>query len=133
MGVLNVKLIKATGLADTDYLGKTDPYVRLELEQDNFIKDVDYGYQKSSTKNNDCNPVWNEQFAFHNIPTLENMVLTLKVMDEDVGSKDDNCGKCKIKLDKEGITSSPRRIEKSVDRNLFKANAMIVVDISYEP
>mmetsp|Transcript_10207 Transcript_10207/g.21628 ORF Transcript_10207/g.21628 Transcript_10207/m.21628 type:complete len:133 (-) Transcript_10207:190-588(-) len=132
MGVLNVRLVKATNLKDTDFIGKTDPYVRLSLEQDNFLKDVDYGYQNSSKKANDCNPVWNEDFAF-NIPTLDNMVLTLIVYDEDVGSRDDKTGKCKIKLEHEGISSSPKRIEKVIDRNLLRANGTIVVDVSYSP
>ena len=114
-------------------LGKTDPYVVLALEQDNVFRDKDYGYQKSSVKQGDLNPVWNEDFVFSNIPTLDNMVLTLKVMDSDVGSRDDKCGKCKIKLEKEGITSTPKRIVKTIDRNLIAANGTITVDISYHP
>jgi len=116
-----------------DVLGKTDPYVVLALEQDNVFRDKDYGYQKSSVKQGDLNPVWNEDFVFSNIPTLDNMVLTLKVMDSDVGSRDDKCGKCKIKLEKEGITSTPKRIVKTIDRNLIAANGTITVDISYHP
>jgi Ca2+-dependent lipid-binding protein len=37
MGVLTVKVIKATNLADKDFVGKTDPYVQIELEQDNMV------------------------------------------------------------------------------------------------
>ncbi len=37
MGVLTVKLIKASHLRDADFLGKTDPYVKIELEQDNVV------------------------------------------------------------------------------------------------
>jgi hypothetical protein len=176
MGVLHVKLIKATHLADKvrhvvklfgiricirilkagsrldyghslsnlyplslslslynkDLFGKTDPYVRLELEQDNVFRDKDYGYQKSSQKQGDLNPVWNEDFTF-NIPTLDNMVLTLKVMDHDVGSRDDKCGKCKVKLEHEGISRSPKRIEKCIDRNLLRSNGMIYLEIYFIP
>ena len=78
------------------------------------------------------NPVWNENFDF-NIPTLDNMVLTLRVYDDDVGFRDDKCGKTKIHLEKEGITQSPKRIEKCIDRNMLRANGMVVVDISYDP
>mmetsp|Transcript_20738 Transcript_20738/g.43406 ORF Transcript_20738/g.43406 Transcript_20738/m.43406 type:complete len:133 (-) Transcript_20738:2356-2754(-) len=130
MGVLTVRLIKATNLCDQDLFGKTDPYVRIELEQDNVFRDKDYGFQNSSTKQGELNPVWDETFNF-NIPTLDNMVLTLKVMDSDVGSRDDKVGKCKIKLEHEGITESPKRIVKCVDRNLLKANGEITVDISF--
>lgn len=131
MGVLTVKVVKASHLADKDLMGKTDPYVKLELEQDNLIRDKDYGYQKTSVKQGDVNPVWNESFNF-NIPTLDNMVLTLRVYDSDIGSKDDKAGWCKIKLEHEGISSSPKRIEKTIDRNLLRANGTITVDISYE-
>ena len=61
-------------LPPQDLFGKTDPYVKLELEQDNFGPfDKDYGFQKTSTKKGDVNPVWDEDFTF-NIPTLDNMV-----------------------------------------------------------
>ena len=40
MGVLTVKIIKANNLADKDYIGKTDPYVKLELEQDNLVSEI---------------------------------------------------------------------------------------------
>merc|ERR1712130_525887 len=100
---------KATNLKDADWIGKTDPYVKLELEQDNLFRDRDYGTQISSTKQGEVNPVWDETFTFSNIPTLNNMVLSLKVYDDDIGSDDDKCGKCKVKLEHEGITSSPKR------------------------
>lgn len=112
-------------------MGKTDAYVKLELEQDNMIRDVDYGYQKTSTKSGDLNPVWDETFSF-NIPTLDNMVLSCRVMDADVGSSDDKAGKCKIKLEHEEISSSPKRITKTVDFNLLSSNGELVLDISFE-
>ena len=133
MGILKVRLVKATNLADKDFFGKTDPYVKLELEQDNYFLDKDYGYQVSSTKKNELNPVWNEDFDFRNVPTLENMVLTLRVFDKDIGSRDDKCGHCKIRLDKEGLSRSPKRIQKTVDRKLLRKNGEIVVEASYHP
>jgi Ca2+-dependent lipid-binding protein len=59
------------------------------------------------------------------------MVLTLRVYDSDFGSKDDKCGRCKIKLEREGISRSPKRFEKTIDRNLLKANGKLIVEISY--
>jgi len=131
MGVLTVRLIKASNLKDADFIGKTDPYVKIELEQDNVFRDKDYGTQISSTKQGERNPVWDETFTF-NIPTLNNMILSFKVMDDDVGSKDDKCGKCKVKLEHEDITSSPKRFEKTVDFNLLSRNGTLTFDISYE-
>mmetsp|Transcript_2142 Transcript_2142/g.4593 ORF Transcript_2142/g.4593 Transcript_2142/m.4593 type:complete len:134 (-) Transcript_2142:282-683(-) len=131
MGVLTVTVVKATGLADEDLIGKTDPYVKLSLEQDNFVFDKDYGYQQTTVKEGDVNPVWDETFTF-NVPTLDNMVLTLQAYDSDVGSGDDKCGKCKIKLEDEEISSSPTRLVKCIDFNLLRANGEITVDVSYE-
>ena len=86
----------------------------------NIVKD--FGHQKSSVKQGVLNPVWNEDFQFSNIPSLNNMVLTLKVMDSDIGSRDDKCGKCKIKLEHEGISISPKRFTKTVDCRLLWRN-----------
>merc|ERR1712238_640902 len=90
-----------------------------ELEQDNMLRDKDYGSMRSTTKHNDVNPVWDEEFQF-TIPTLENMELSLQLYDDDVGGRDDKCGKCKINLEKEEIDSSPKEIERTVDRNLLR-------------
>ena len=104
MWVLHILLQKCTNLADDDTIGKSDPYVRFELEQDNTFRDKDYGKKCSSKKKDELNPEYNEEFTFSDIPTLHNMVLKVKVMDDDIFS-DDKVGKCKIKLDKIGFTS----------------------------
>lgn len=39
-------------------------YVKFDLEQDNMIMDKQYGSQKSSTKNNDTSPEYQETFWF---------------------------------------------------------------------
>eukprot|EP00584_Thalassiosira_punctigera_P001242 CAMPEP_0172525856 /NCGR_PEP_ID=MMETSP1067-20121228/880_1 /TAXON_ID=265564 ORGANISM="Thalassiosira punctigera, Strain Tpunct2005C2" /NCGR_SAMPLE_ID=MMETSP1067 /ASSEMBLY_ACC=CAM_ASM_000444 /LENGTH=67 /DNA_ID=CAMNT_0013309235 /DNA_START=92 /DNA_END=292 /DNA_ORIENTATION=+ len=67
MGILTVFLEKATNLKDEDTIGKSDPYVKFELEQDNLIFDHDMGEMKSTTKQGDLNPVYEEEFIF-NIP-----------------------------------------------------------------
>jgi Ca2+-dependent lipid-binding protein len=95
------------------------------------FRDKDYGTQISSTKSGERNPVWDETFTF-NVDTLNNMVLSLKVFDDDVGSKDDKCGNCKVKLENEDISSSPKRFEKTIDFNLLSRNGVIVFDVSFE-
>merc|ERR1711865_800439 len=128
-GELTVVVVKASNLADKDLAGKTDPYVILELEQDNILRDKDYGTQRTTTKKGDCNPEWNETMTF-NIPTLDNMELSVKVYDDDLG-RDDKCGKCKIQLEKEGLTESPKRVERVIDRNLLRSNGKIELLLSY--
>jgi len=83
-----------------------------------------------SRKSNDLNPVYNETFKF-TIPTLKNMVLTCKVLDEDIGSRDDKVGKCKIKLEDIGLSETPTVIDRVIDWNIFSANGMIYLSLSY--
>merc|ERR1711862_707255 len=97
---LTVNLIKATNLKDEDVSGQSDPYILFELEQNNMMFDQDMGEMKSTTKQNDLNPVYNETFNF-NIPTLDNM------------------GKCKIKLEGLGLSESPMAIEEKVYNRVF--------------
>jgi Ca2+-dependent lipid-binding protein len=133
MGVLTVFLDNATNLADTDFIGKTDPYVRLHLKQDNWGRDRDFGYQKSSIKSNTLNPVYHETFAWHNVPDLKNLVLNVHIMDQDIGTRDDGVGSCTIHLDKLGLSRCPINVDRIVDRNLFTANGMIHLKISFVP
>jgi len=129
MGVLTVYLDKITGLQDEDTLGKSDPYVKFELEQDNLFFDKDYGEQKSSKKKDDLNPEYGETFEFE-IPTLNNMVLTCKVMDDDP-LFDDKIGKCKIKLEDMPLSEEPMGIDRVVDDNWFSKDAVMYLRLSY--
>jgi Ca2+-dependent lipid-binding protein len=131
MGRLTIFLEKATNIADKDLIGKTDPYVRFELEQDNLIGDHDYGFQRSSVKKDDTNPEYNETFIFNNIKTLNNLVLKVRILDDDFAG-DDKVGYCKIKLEDLGLTSSPMAIERVVDRNLLTKNGMVYLKLSYD-
>ena len=129
MGVLTVYLDKITGLQDEDTLGKSDPYVKFELEQDNLFFDKDYGEQKSSKKKDDLNPEYGETFEFE-IPTLNNMVLTCKVMDDDP-LFDDKIGQCKIKLEDMPLSEEPMGIDRVVDDNWFSKDAVMYLRLSY--
>jgi len=60
MGILTVFLDRATNLKDVDTIGKSDPYIKFELEQNNLVGDKDHGEQKSTTKENELNPVYGE-------------------------------------------------------------------------
>mmetsp|Transcript_17205 Transcript_17205/g.22316 ORF Transcript_17205/g.22316 Transcript_17205/m.22316 type:complete len:132 (+) Transcript_17205:55-450(+) len=129
MGILNIFLDRIENLADEDHIGKSDPYVKFELEQDNLFLDKDFGEMVSTKKKDEQNPVYGEEFHF-NIPELKNMVLTVKVMDKDVG-KDGKLGKCKIKLDKLGLDPTPHEYKGKVDNNLFSKDAFVYLNLSY--
>mmetsp|Transcript_12057 Transcript_12057/g.18188 ORF Transcript_12057/g.18188 Transcript_12057/m.18188 type:complete len:132 (+) Transcript_12057:392-787(+) len=129
MGILTVFLDRATNLKDVDTIGKSDPYIKFELEQNNLVGDKDHGEQKSTTKENELNPVYGETFHY-NIPTLDNMELTVKVMDDDV-LKDDKMGKCKIKLEKLGLSGTPRHVKEKVHNRIFGEDSYVFLTLTY--
>lgn len=135
MGKLTVFLDKISHLRDEDTLGKSDPYVKFYLEQDNMIFDKGYGKQTSTKKKNDLNPKYGETFVFENVPSLENMVLHVQVMDDDTGL-DDKIGGTKFKLEKLKLSSEPTEFEEVIDnkrgQGIFSRKAKIYLKISYE-
>ena len=77
------------------------------------------------------NPVYGEKFVW-NIPSLENMVLKVIVMDDDMLSFDDKVGNCNIKLDQLNLSRGPIKVDRVIDRNLLSANGKIHLKISYK-
>jgi Ca2+-dependent lipid-binding protein len=149
MGVLTIVLEKVTNLRDEDGIGKSDPYVKFELEQDNLIFDKGYGKKESTKKKNVLSPEYDETFEFPDIPSLNNMVLRVKIMDDDIGL-DTEIGSCKINLEHLGLTETPKTVEEVVDKkstkgsichpckllcaccfSLFKKSATIHLKLSY--
>ena len=106
------------------------PLICLACNQDRIGRDRDYGAQKSTVKKDDLNPEYGETFHF-NIPTLNNMELTCTVKDDDVG-KDEELGKCKIKLEKLDLTETPTEVEKKVDNRLVRKDAKIFLKLSWQ-
>ena len=93
--------------------------------------DKNYGERKSTVKMNDLNPVYNETFEFDAIPSLEKLVLFVKLMDKDTTS-DDKIGKCEIKCDTLDLFSGdPYELEKTVDSNFFSENAKIYLTLTW--
>ncbi|CAG8650572.1 9938_t:CDS:2 [Paraglomus occultum] len=86
-GELKVIVVEAKNLKDEDLIGKSDPYVELWISKDYK--------QRTSTKKNTLNPIWNEDFKF-NTDTHEHH-LYIKVLDEDFG-EDDKLGEAKVDL-----------------------------------
>ena len=121
MGKLTVVLDRIDNLIDSDGLGKSDPYVKFELEQNNMVFDKNYGKKESTHKRNDCNPKYNETFEWDDIPSLNNMVLWIKVMDDDIG-RDDVIGKGEVNLEHMGISTNPKDVEVVVDKKKAKGN-----------
>ena len=92
---------------------------------------TDFGEKVSSKKKDEANPEYEEDFTFSDIPTLENMELKVKVMDDDLLS-DDKIGSCKIKLEELGLVSGePYEGSWVVDDNWFSKDAEIFLTITW--
>ncbi|MCO5603767.1 hypothetical protein L7F22_057919 [Adiantum nelumboides] len=75
-GKLQVSLLRAFSLKNTDMVGQPDPYV---------IAYVRILFKlKTKVKENSLNPEWDETFNF-NVEDQETQALTLQVMDQNVG------------------------------------------------
>ncbi|XP_022732803.1 elicitor-responsive protein 3 [Durio zibethinus] len=88
-GTLEVVLVSAKGLENTDFLSKMDPYVILVCRTQEQKSSV------ASGKGSD--PVWNENFVFNVSEGVSE--LKLKIMDSDFGSHDDFVGEATIPLE----------------------------------
>ena len=69
-GKLLVTIVKATSLKSQEKLGKSDPYVRLWVRV--LFK------KKTTTKDSNLNPEWNESFEF-DVEDTETQTLILQV------------------------------------------------------
>ncbi|GMI87149.1 hypothetical protein like AT3G55470 [Hibiscus trionum] len=90
VGLLEVLLVGAKGLEDSDFLGDMDPYVIIEYK----------GQEHKSTvaRGDGSSPSWNEKFTFKaEYPgSGDGYKLVLKIMDKDTFSSDDFVGQATI-------------------------------------
>lgn len=88
-GTLEVLLVSAKGLENTDFLSNMDPYVILTCRTQEQKSSV------ASGKGSD--PEWNENFIFNVSEGASNLIL--KIMDSDRLSQDDFVGETTISLE----------------------------------
>lgn len=133
MGVLTVTLVKVMNLRDKDGLGRSDPYVVLELTKERLGFDKGLGKKTSSKKGGTCNPDYNETFTWE-VDDLNKMQLLVKVKDSDIGM-DDSLGHVSVDLDQAGLSSSPKEMLAVIDPKHFKffsKEATIHLLVSFE-
>ncbi|CAA2998724.1 elicitor-responsive 1-like [Olea europaea subsp. europaea] len=91
IGIMEVKLVDAKGLKNTDFLGRIDPYVLLQYRKQEGKSTI--------AKGKGTSPVWNEKFEFRvDSPFADDnqYKLVLKIMDHDTFSADDYLGEATI-------------------------------------
>jgi len=86
-GTLKVTVVEAKNLKDEDVIGKSDPYIKLILDEKNA--------QSTSTKKGDLNPTYNETFTFNIDGQKE---FKIEVWDKDTITKDDLIGVATVSL-----------------------------------
>ncbi|CAJ1970821.1 unnamed protein product [Sphenostylis stenocarpa] len=90
IGFMEVQLVKAKGLRNTDIFGKMDPYVLIQYKDQEKRSSVANGQGK--------NPVWNEKFIFiveYPVGSNHQDKIIFKIMDKD-SCKDDFVGQAII-------------------------------------
>jgi len=87
---LKIEIVSATNLKNADFMGKSDPYVVCKMvKQDG----TDVEVFKTTTKDNDLNPEWNEEKIFD---YAEGSDIGCQVWDSDYLTSDDPLGKVSI-------------------------------------
>ncbi|GBB94765.1 hypothetical protein RclHR1_02410011 [Rhizophagus clarus] len=86
-GVLKINVVEAKKLKNEDFIGKSDPYVKLILDKGNI--------QVTKIKDNDLNPKFNEKFTFN---VNDQKKLKVQIWDKDTIGSDDLIGEDDIDL-----------------------------------
>lgn len=74
VGILHVKVIRAMKLEKKDFMGSSDPYVKLKLSDDKLPM------KKTTVRHKNLNPEWNEEFSLV-VKDPETQSLEIKVYD----------------------------------------------------
>ncbi|XP_004300766.1 PREDICTED: elicitor-responsive protein 3-like [Fragaria vesca subsp. vesca] len=87
-GTLDVHLMNAKGLKNTEFFGKMDPYVIIQCKNQEKRSKV--------ATSQGSKPVWNEKFVFRVTEGVTELKLT--IMDKDTAVRDDFVGELSIPL-----------------------------------
>ncbi|GAB2217992.1 hypothetical protein Droror1_Dr00001207 [Drosera rotundifolia] len=85
VGILHVKVVRATKLRKKDLMGGADPYVKFKLADDKLPS------KKTTVKHSNLNPEWNEDFTII-VKDPETQVLELHVFDWEKVGKHEQMG-----------------------------------------
>ncbi|CAB4429147.1 unnamed protein product [Rhizophagus irregularis] len=124
-GTLTVIVVSAKGLKNADDVGKSDPYVRLWLD------DVDS--QRTTTKVGTLDPIWNETFKF---PITHQNKLHFKIWDSDAPEKegkDDKLASGSIDLKNVFEKGSEEKTHELTHNLGFSKDGVITFKLTFAP
>ncbi|RWW23335.1 hypothetical protein GW17_00012422, partial [Ensete ventricosum] len=131
-GILNVVVVRAYKLKKKDLLGKSDPYVKLKLTDDNLPS------KKTTVKRSNLNPEWNEEFKLV-VKDPESQALELSVYDWEQVGKHEKMGMNAIPL-KDLIPEETKSLTLDLLKNMDpsdpqndKLRGQIVLEVTYKP
>ncbi|KAF3434698.1 hypothetical protein FNV43_RR21783 [Rhamnella rubrinervis] len=132
VGILNVKVLRATKLKKKDLLGASDPYVKVKLTEDKLPS------KKTTVKHKNLNPEWNEEFNLV-VKDPESQALELFVYDWEQVGKHDKMGMNVVPL-KELTPEEPKVLTLDLLKNMDlndaqneKSRGQLVVELTYKP
>lgn len=132
VGILNVKVIRASKLKKKDLMGKSDPYVKLTLTGDNVPA------KKTNVKQSNLNPEWNEEFNL-TVKDPESQVLELHVYDWEQVGRHDKLGMNVVPL-RDLKPEEPKLLTLDLLKNMDpadsqneKSRGQLVVEVTYNP
>lgn len=85
---LNVEVIGASGLKDTEFIGKSDPYVILSIGKEQRKSKV--------AKDQPETPVWNETLSLPVVDTDADAELLIRILNDDRLGRDEEMGRVVI-------------------------------------
>ncbi|XP_078175106.1 synaptotagmin-2-like [Carex rostrata] len=132
VGILHVKVIQAFKLKKKDFMGKSDPYVKLKLTEGGMPS------KKTSVKRSNLNPEWNEEFKLI-VKDPESQAVELIVYDWEQVGKHDKIGMNVIPLkdltpdETKTLTLDLLKNMDSNDPQNEKMRGQLVVEVVYRP
>jgi hypothetical protein len=99
LGMLEITILKAEGLPNSDLIGKSDPYCEVSIREGRVVR--------TRTIDNNLNPTWDQTFSLL-VDDPGSQSLTLVVKDDDLGFEDDVLGAVELPLDEAEFIIKPR-------------------------
>ncbi|KAL6545345.1 hypothetical protein OROGR_009219 [Orobanche gracilis] len=132
VGILHVKVVRATKLLKMDILGLSDPYVKLSLSGEKLST------KKTTVKKKTLNPEWNEDFKL-SVKEPQSQMLLINVYDWDKVGSHDRLGTQTFPL-KLLIPNEPKQVTLDLlkDTNISdprnkKQRGQILLELTYAP